>query len=125
MKRIGIVGHAEGKFNAVTHGAALDRLTGIIVDNQPCVVAMGGKCLFYGYNKCVSALIFHHLDPSKKEGNRVKEARREEMDYSLFILLCANCHRELHASLRLMPSILPQIAPDAGMVSYAVRAEKE
>ena len=28
---------------------------------------MGGKCNKCGYNKCISALDFHHKDPSKKD----------------------------------------------------------
>lgn len=27
----------------------------------------GGKCEICGYDKCVDALDFHHLDPSEKE----------------------------------------------------------
>ena len=27
----------------------------------------GGKCIRCGYNKCLKALEFHHLDPSKKD----------------------------------------------------------
>ena len=27
----------------------------------------GGKCEKCGYNKCIDALDFHHIDPSKKE----------------------------------------------------------
>ena len=31
------------------------------------VEAFGGKCGICGYNKCIEALEFHHLDPSQKE----------------------------------------------------------
>lgn len=27
----------------------------------------GGKCCICGYNKCIEALEFHHLDPSQKD----------------------------------------------------------
>ena len=27
----------------------------------------GGKCCVCGYNKCIEALEFHHLDPSQKD----------------------------------------------------------
>ena len=60
----------------------------------------GGKCSKCGYDKCIGALEFHHLDPSEKEAHWTKmrlwsESRLlKELDKC--ILLCANCHREIH-----------------------------
>lgn len=60
----------------------------------------GGKCQHCGYNKCIQVLGFHHLDPSKKEfiisGSYVKPWKllKEELDKC--IMLCSNCHIELH-----------------------------
>lgn len=61
----------------------------------------GGKCEKCGYNKCNSALDFHHLNPKQKKFSLSKERKsiwskgiKEELDKC--ILLCANCHRELH-----------------------------
>ena len=60
----------------------------------------GGKCVRCGYDTYLGALEFHHLDPSKKDftlGNadfRLKEAVEE---INKCILICSNCHRELHA----------------------------
>jgi len=60
----------------------------------------GGKCERCGYNRCLGALEFHHMDPSKKEfqisKNRSLESMQEELDKC--ILLCANCHKEEHTS---------------------------
>lgn len=60
----------------------------------------GGCCSFCGYNKCREALEFHHLDPSKKEINPSKVFSRSYeriiQELNKCILLCANCHRELH-----------------------------
>lgn len=71
---------------------------------KKCVEYLGGKCCLCGYNKYFGALEFHHKDPTKKDprirfgSNRVNfEALRSELDKC--ILLCANCHREEHASL--------------------------
>lgn len=50
-------------------------------------------CVVCGYNKCASALHFHHEDPTKKK-RRVWVPYGEEFDKC--ILLCANCHFELH-----------------------------
>ena len=62
----------------------------------------GGKCICCGYNKCIGALEFHHLDPNGKDFNisakgitRAWSKVKEELDKC--VLLCANCHRELHA----------------------------
>ena len=63
---------------------------------------LGGCCSKCGYNNNLSALDFHHLDPSKKEfnldsrkiANSSLESIKKELDKC--ILLCANCHREEH-----------------------------
>ena len=61
-----------------------------------------GKCMRCGYNKCAKALDFHHLDPSKKDFTisndhfRLKEAVKE---VKKCILICSNCHKELHDGL--------------------------
>ncbi len=60
----------------------------------------GGCCSACGYNKSLNALEFHHLVPEDKEFNWTKMRLRsrksilEELDKC--ILLCSNCHRELH-----------------------------
>lgn len=59
----------------------------------------GGKCERCGYDTCIKALEFHHLDPSQKDFTisndhfKLKEAVEESKKC---ILICANCHRELH-----------------------------
>jgi len=64
----------------------------------------GGKCYFCGYKKFVGALEFHHLDEKKKDfGLSIKgltrswAKTRNEIDKC--ILVCANCHRELHGGI--------------------------
>ena len=62
----------------------------------------GGKCERCGYNKCISALEFHHLDPTTKETKNLGTTQAlskqiEEADKC--ILVCANCHREIHHEL--------------------------
>ena len=59
-----------------------------------------------GYDRCVEALEFHHLDSSRKDFGisgqgytRSWRRIREELDKC--VLLCANCHREVHAGLQL------------------------
>lgn len=64
----------------------------------------GGKCQICGYNRCIDALEFHHNDLSKKEFGisekgytRSWKSVMEELDKC--IMICANCHREIHAKL--------------------------
>lgn len=68
----------------------------------------GGKCALCGYNRCGDALEFHHTDSSKKEFGvsqsgltRSWEKTKDELDKC--ILVCANCHRELHNNIRSLP----------------------
>ena len=64
----------------------------------------GGKCEKCNYDKCIDALEFHHIDPSIKDKNfgnlklRKWEDQQKELDKC--ILVCANCHREIHSNLR-------------------------
>lgn len=61
----------------------------------------GGRCGRCGYDKCLGALEFHHIEPTVKEftlGHRrglSEEALRIEL--SKCELVCANCHREIHS----------------------------
>lgn len=63
----------------------------------------GGCCSKCGYKKCFSALEFHHIDPSTKKFELnartllSKSAIDVKTELEKCILLCANCHRELHA----------------------------
>lgn len=62
----------------------------------------GSKCSICGYDKCIEALEFHHIDPTIKEfsisvdGNtRSFEEIKKELDKCM--LVCSNCHKEIHA----------------------------
>lgn len=62
----------------------------------------GGKCEKCGYNRYLGALDFHHLDPSQKDftvGNRDFKLKECIEETKKCIMLCSNCHRELHANL--------------------------
>lgn len=57
-------------------------------------------CCVCGYNKCPSALVFHHRDATKKEieVSKIlvgKEATLWE-EIAKCDVMCSNCHRELH-----------------------------
>lgn len=67
---------------------------------EEAVKISGGKCKICGYNKCISALEFHHSQKNKE--NNVSSLLKNESRQKLLkeagkcILLCANCHREAH-----------------------------
>lgn len=61
----------------------------------------GNKCNICGYEKNISALEFHHIDPSKKEYGIASQGTCHDIKKDLeevkkCILVCANCHREIH-----------------------------
>ena len=60
----------------------------------------GGACERCGYNRCMEALEWHHLDPAEKESRvlgSTASIARQRAEAEKCILLCANCHREIHA----------------------------
>ena len=77
-----------------------------IGNKQYLVEYKGNKCQLCGYNKCNKALEFHHIDPSTKEFsictnlNRALEDLIIEVDKC--VLLCSNCHKEVHAGVSLL-----------------------
>jgi hypothetical protein len=61
----------------------------------------GGKCESCGYDKCLAALTFHHLDPNKKDFGISDKAHkvgwdRMKKELDKCVMLCANCHHEFH-----------------------------
>ena len=63
---------------------------------------MGQGCAICRYNKCGAALEFHHVDKEEKTDsisamiNRDKSMSEILEEIKKCIILCANCHRELH-----------------------------
>ena len=70
---------------------------------QRAIEYAGGSCEVCGYDKCPTALEFHHRDPSEKEfsiGHLISlRWSRLQIELDKCQLLCANCHRELHFNL--------------------------
>lgn len=64
----------------------------------------GGKCEICGYDKCNQALEFHHVNPEEKsftisQSNIYKNLTILKQEVDKCILVCANCHREIHAGV--------------------------
>lgn len=64
------------------------------------VSLMGGKCNKCGYDRCYGAFDFHHALGKKENmiATLLKGASKDKLlkEAKKCILLCANCHRELH-----------------------------
>ncbi len=71
----------------------------------------GGKCAICGYAKCVDALDFHHVNPKTKKfglglGGLTRSWERVRKEADKCILICANCHREVHAGITQLPQAI-------------------
>jgi transposase len=60
----------------------------------------GGRCVLCGYDRCIAAMHFHHVDPSEKAFHLSEQGvtrslgiAREEA--AKCVLLCSNCHAEV------------------------------
>ena len=64
----------------------------------------GNSCEICGYDRCVDALHFHHLDPNKKDfgiaaGGFTRSWEKIRTEIDKCIMVCANCHSEIHAGI--------------------------
>ena len=64
----------------------------------------GGECEKCGYNGCLGALEFHHVDGKKefeigKKTNTLKGIDKLKKEVDKCELLCANCHKEKHYNM--------------------------
>ena len=74
---------------------------------EALVNKFGGGCLICGYNKCLAALHFHHINPHEKLFNISSKNYYWEIEKELekCVLLCSVHHAEAHANL-ISPSTL-------------------
>lgn len=73
---------------------------------QLSVEYKGGKCERCGYNKCHQSMDFHHLDPQQKDfaiarNGHTRSWARVKIELDKCILVCKNCHGEIHNELGL------------------------
>jgi 5-methylcytosine-specific restriction endonuclease McrA len=91
--------------------------------------AMGGKCVICQYDKCETALEFHHLDPKEKDfGLGAARASIKNWNYLVeevkkCVILCSRCHREYHEGLVQIPKVIPQF--DEKLEDYKELARQE
>src|SRR5579871_396728 len=88
--------HCKSCFNANAH----ERQKRI---KRQCVAYKGGCCSRCGYNRCLQALEFHHQESETKEreisGMKSRSFERLKPELDKCILVCSNCHREIHAGI--------------------------
>jgi transposase len=83
------------------------------------VADAGGCCVLCGYDRCLGALHFHHLDPAQKRLSVAYggvtlaiEALRAEVQKC--VLLCSNCHAEVEGGVtKLAGRLAPERPPGA------------
>ena len=75
---------------------------------QRALEYMGLACCVCGYRRCPSALVFHHRDEHQKEfgigGSHCRSWEKLKQELDKCVLLCANCHAEVHAGLTCLGS---------------------
>lgn len=72
---------------------------------------LGGKCLLCGYSKYCGSLDFHHVSPEVKD-DKFDQMRgwswsRIQKELENCVLLCRNCHGEVHAGVSKIPAEIP------------------
>jgi hypothetical protein len=102
------------------------RAAGLIPESQrtyrkEAVTHAGGKCLACGYNRCRRALHFHHVDPTTKEfeiGRRMGLGwKRVLAEANKCILVCGNCHAEIHDGLISKEKVLEMFRGSSAVVA--------
>ena len=72
---------------------------------------LGGRCVLCGYDKCLGALEFHHLDGKGEKNVDPTKAihqwswERVKDEIGKCILVCSNCHREVHYGMHVVEDI--------------------
>jgi 5-methylcytosine-specific restriction endonuclease McrA len=72
---------------------------------QLAIEYKGGKCSVCGYDRYIGALNFHHQNPKEKDFGLSARGfthswEKTKIELDKCILICSNCHAELHDKLR-------------------------
>jgi predicted HNH restriction endonuclease len=78
---------------------------------EMAVAHKGGQCQLCGYDRCLAALEFHHPDPAKKDfsisaDGSTRSWTRVRQEIEKCVLLCANCHREVHMGITQLSRVI-------------------
>jgi transposase len=78
---------------------------------QILVEEAGGRCKLCGYDRCLAALQFHHIDPTAKQFGVAQYGAARSIDrlraeIRKCVLLCSNCHAEAEAGFVELSAVL-------------------
>lgn len=86
------------------------------------IEAFGGSCGVCNYNKCSEALDLHHINPQEKEYGigqiraHIISWKRICEELKKCVMLCANCHRELHNDIITLSTTIKRF--DESYITY-------
>ena len=88
------------------------------VTKARAVAFMGGTCFGCGASHANSVFEFHHLNAWDKEfgisqDGAMRSWQKVVTELAKCVMLCANCHREVHAGIRVLDEGLLGLAEDA------------
>jgi hypothetical protein len=70
---------------------------------QKMIDYKGGKCVICGYNRCSASMHFHHINAADKSfgisDHHAWGFERLKPELDKCVLVCSNCHGELHSGL--------------------------
>ena len=72
-------------------------------NKKKAIRLLGGKCTRCGYDKCIAALDFHHIDGKMKDyeiSKIISNWVKMKQEIKKCVLLCSNCHREEHYAFK-------------------------
>jgi predicted HNH restriction endonuclease len=86
------------------------------------IASFGGVCLACSSAYVPAALEFHHPDPNKKEfaisvDGIYRSWERVQKELEQCVMLCANCHAEIHAGVRVLNATLRSIPEPSTIVA--------
>lgn len=95
---------------------------------QLLVDCLGGKCAKCGYDSCLAALDFHHINPLNKDfslSRSIQDLDKCIKEVKKCVLLCCRCHRELHDGLWSINGITIPIFSDEVINNYINRNKEQ
>ncbi len=105
-KQMEAYGEKHGKRNYDRDGRGIISCGAVLLVSIKDAKTGGLNCGACGYDKCVEALDFHHINPQEKDGVLSRYSRRVfspatkeliDREVEKCEVLCANCHREEHS----------------------------
>ena len=87
---------------------------------ERAIAHLGGHCQICGYDRCLSAFDFHHIDAREKDFTISASMSwdRIEPELKKCVLLCSNCHREVHAGWHPQYLEIDETGPELGEVLF-------